>query len=206
MLYATSLVMIASAPLLMAESYSWIANTVSESGAQGVQGAWLFRTGVLMTAAATVSLVAAARDDIPTSSKRALTLYALALVAAAAFPEKPWFDGSHNEIVAGLHTLAAFNAGLWFGVGVFTASRHRSSSAARRYDFVMILMVATIPVLMIAYESYEGLLQRILIFAGYAWLFLETSRIKTRSDTNYSSASRVSFAKLQEPPDPPTRE
>lgn len=172
-----SFAMVASAPLLMIDSYSWIANTISESGAQGVDGAWLFRIGVLMAAAATTTMVATAGDGLPASSKRALALYALSLVAAAAFPEKPWLDGPYNEMIAGLHTVAAFNTGLWFGIGVFAASRHRSSTTVVTYDVVMVVMVATIPILMLVFDSFEGLFQRILIVAGYVWLFLEASRI-----------------------------
>lgn len=40
---AASLVALALAPLLMPASYDWRANTISESGAQGIEGAWLAR-------------------------------------------------------------------------------------------------------------------------------------------------------------------
>lgn len=185
LLLGASMAAVAAAPVFMPDGYSWIANTISESGAQGIDRAWVARAGVATAGVAVMMLVLAAGDLLPATSRLAFFLYALALFAAVAFPEKPWFEGSEGNLTADLHTAAAFLAGLCFAVGVIALSPHRSPTekATRLFDTAMVGMIVTIPPLMLLFVSYEGLLQRILVVMGYAWLFLETSRIRQRVGT-----------------------
>lgn len=47
-LFVVSAVCLATAPLLLPSSYSWVVQTTCESAAQGVEGAWLARMGFLL--------------------------------------------------------------------------------------------------------------------------------------------------------------
>ena len=57
-----SLLMLVVAPLLIVDSYSVIERTLSESGAQGIEGAWALRTGVLLTSFSVLAIVFTARS------------------------------------------------------------------------------------------------------------------------------------------------
>ncbi|MGD2043267.1 MAG: DUF998 domain-containing protein [Acidimicrobiia bacterium] len=175
-----SVLMLAFAPLLVADSYSLIENTLSESGGQGVDGAWMLRTGVLLAAFA-VFIMTTISPHWGKTARIALRIYVLGLVALAVFPESPWDGGAYDGTVAYLHTVSGVVGAASFIVGVMTVSNSRPSRqrGARAFDWMVVLSVALVPQLMLA-TTGDGLLQRTMVALGYAWLFVEAARISER--------------------------
>lgn len=167
---------LATTPLLVAGSYSIIDHTLSESGGQGVAGAWLFRTGVVLASIGVFILTYAAGELWPPVSKWLLRLYALALLGAAWFSESPWDGRPYDESEAFLHTVFTVSAGSAFILGVLAVSRERTRRWAIAFDWLVVLSIALLPQVMLITEL-DGVLQRFLVVLGYSWLFLESARI-----------------------------
>lgn len=178
-LFVLSFPVLIVATILMPESYSWIENTVSESGGQGVGHAWVFRSAVLATSAGALLLTTTAGDLWGRWGKSAFRLYGCALVGAAIFSEAPWDGAPHDGTEAYMHTVFAFLTGAGFAFGVLSVAMRRPSHQRlmRFYDGLILIGMVTVPLVMLAIPQ-NGLLQRSLIFAGYVWLLMEAARIQ----------------------------
>ncbi len=178
-MFVTSAVALAVAPVFLPPSYSWVENTVSESAGQGVRGAWLVRSGVLLTSLAAVLLSVRARGLWNRSCRTAFRFYAFALLGVAFFADGPWNKVPYNRSEAFFHTFSAFWAAVGFALGVLAVNRTRSRDArlTKAFDWVVALGTGMIPVAMLVFLGQAGLLQRLLAVAGYTWLILETVRI-----------------------------
>lgn len=170
---------VALAPLLMSDSYSWIENTISESAGQGVHGAWLARSGFLLSALAVLVLCSVASTRWGYWGRAALRLYAFGLIAGAIFSRAPWTDVPYDRVEAFLHTLAVFWSGVGFALGVLIISfrRPHPSIRVRVFDLVLVFATPLVPLLMLVFADQEGALQRCLALAGYVWLIVEAIRL-----------------------------
>ena len=173
-----SLLILAVAPLLIGDSYSVTEHTLSESGAQGIEGAWVLRTGVLLTSFSVLAMALTARSVWGRAARWWLRIYALALVMLVVFPEAPWDGSAHSRIVASIHTVFGATGAIAFifGVMAVSASRPRSQLRARVFDWVAIAAVALIPQIMLLVTN-DGLWQRFTVVLGYVWLISEASRV-----------------------------
>lgn len=173
-----SMLALAAAPMLVGDSYSLVDHTLSESGGQGVDGGWLFRTGVVLAATAVFLLTFAAGALWPAVSKWLLRAYSLALLGATWFSESPWDERPHDETEAFLHTVFTVSAATAFILGVLTISRQRPKGHrwVRVFDWLVVLAIALLPQVMLVTDG-DGVLQRILVVLGYGWLFAEAIRV-----------------------------
>jgi len=173
-----SLSMLVLAPLFVSDSYSIIEHTLSESGAQGIEGAWVFRTGVALAALSVLVMSLSAQQTWTSAAIRWLRMYAVALLMLTMFPEAPLDGGAHDETVAMLHTAFAVVGAVSFILGVVTVSgtRPRQAIRARVFDWLVVAAVALLPQIMVLVRV-DGLLQRIMVAFGYVWLLAESSRI-----------------------------
>lgn len=167
----------AVAPALLPDSYSWVEHGISESAAQGVDGAWLARFGFIMYGLAVVWLVGLRHS---TWGPLATALYALfggSMFGVAAFAAKPWSpDASFVESEDLLHSIFAGAVGFAFVVGTMTlivARRHRSIRAAIP-DWVAFLVAAIVP--LTASTNAWGVLQRTMFLVSILWFVREAWR------------------------------
>lgn len=175
----SSFLMLALAPIVVADSYSVVENTLSESGGQGVDGAWVLRTGVVLAAGSV--LIMTTISNWGTTARISGRVYALALISLAVFPESPWDGGAHDRTVAYLHTVSGVIGAASFIIGVLAISLSRPSHrrGARAFDWLVATSVALIPQVMLLTGS-DGLLQRLMVALGYVWLFAEALRLPTQ--------------------------
>jgi hypothetical membrane protein len=173
-----SMSMLVLAPLFISDAYSIIEHTLSESGAQGVEGAWVFRTGVDLAASSVLVMTFSPRQTWTAAARWWLRIYAVALLMLTMFPEAPLDGSAHDETVAMLHTVFAVVGAVSFILGVVTVSgtRSRHDIQARVFDWFVIAAVALLPQIMVLVRV-DGLLQRIMVAFGYVWLLAESSRI-----------------------------
>lgn len=177
-LLAASLACVAIAPLLMPDSYSPIEHAISESAAQGVEGAWLARLGFLMLGFAVLLLAGLAGHRWGVWGRVFHRLYGLSIIAAAAFSHSPWEDVPFDEFEDLLHSVAAFAVGLTFTLGVLivTFQRRPGEHVARTFDWVAIVAAPALPMLMFNITGIAGVVQRVLFGIGYLWYAVEAVR------------------------------
>lgn len=185
-----SLLLLAAAPLALDGSYSVVDNTLSEAGAQGVDGAWLLRTGVALAAGAVFALTAVDTGPWPRRTRWWLRIYAAALLLLVVFPEAPWDGTGYDGTVAWLHTASAVLGATSFVVGVYTVavSRPGHRIGARAFDWTVIAAVVVIPQAMLSLPG-DGILQRLMVLVGYVWLFVESSRMESSPDATAPQAA-----------------
>jgi hypothetical protein len=172
-----SFLALALAPLAVGDSYSALDNTLSESGGQGVAGAWVLRSGVLIAGAAVLTMTALDTPVWRDAARRWMRIYALALIMLVVFPESPWYEGAYDATVARLHTVAGVVGAVSFIIGVWMISRGRRQQApARVFDWVVIAAIVIVPQAMLVLPG-EGALQRLMVLLGYVWLFTESGRM-----------------------------
>jgi hypothetical protein len=175
-LLALSLASLLAAPLLMPESYSWTAHTVSESAAQGVQGAWLGRLGFLLFGLAAIWVAAASRPVWPRVAVWLFTAFGALLVATAAFSARPWIAGEpFDPVEDALHSFTATAMGFAFAFGVSMRflSRAGRDRTGRILDVVAVVAAVAIPLVMLSQPAMAGAAQRLMFGIAYAWFARE---------------------------------
>lgn len=173
-----SMITLAVAPRFVPDTYSMVEHTLSESGGQGVDGAWVFRMSLILAASAVVTITSSAKQFWSSTTRWWLNTYAFGVVLLAIFPESPFDPGPYNEMVATLHTASGAIAAIAFMLGIATVSisRPRRETWTRVFDWIVIAAVAVIPQVMLV-VTYPGALQRAMVLLGYVWLLIETTRI-----------------------------
>ncbi len=178
-----SVVLMALAPLAVADTYSVLFNTLSESGGQGVQGAWVFRSAVVVTAVSVLLLISASQPVWDIWARRWIGIYTLALVMLVAFPESSWELGANDETVAFAHTTAGVVGAVAFVIAALIVSVSRVRRRDLILDWLVIAALALIPQIMLL-SPYPGLWQRAMVGLGYVWLIVESGRIATHHIEN----------------------
>lgn len=165
------------APLLMPDDYSWVTNTISESAAQGIDGAWLARLGLLLFGLSALLITA-----LRTVAWNRVTVWLHAafgalMTAAATFSTRPWtpatpFDRTEDA----LHSIAATSMGFAFALGVVAVLvfRPRAEDASRRLIATTAVVAATaLPAAMGLLPAAQGILQRTMFAVAYLWFATE---------------------------------
>lgn len=179
-LLALSVAALAIAPALMPESYSPISLSISESAAQGVEGAWLARTGFLLYGFAVLWLARLNRLRWGRHGTALFGVFGVAMTAVAAYSHKPWFAGAPTDLFEDLlHTVAATGMGMAFAFGVIAVALRRTSAplGTRLFDFVAVGVSFVFPMIMMNGAVAAGLLQRMMFLIGYLWYAAEAVRI-----------------------------
>ena len=169
-LLAGAILALGLAPLAMPDSYSWIELGTSESAAQGIDGAWVARTGFILFGLAVIWLVQQRATSWQPLASLLHLIFGVSMFAVAAFSTKPWEDGA--EYVASedtLHSLFASVMGFSFVAALATLiflRRHRGVTAAIP-DWVAFLVTLTVPLAMDTH--IWGVLQRVMFLTAALW-------------------------------------
>ncbi len=185
MALAISAASLALAPTLMPDSYSWTAQTTSESGAQGVEGAWLARLGFLLLGLAVIWLAVLARAAWGRWGTALQLSFGAFMLATAAFSTRPWEEGARfDRTEDDLHTVASTAVGFSFAFGVLAVSLQRDTDRirARAFDLIAVATAGLVlPVCMTIWGEAEGVLQRAIFLVAYAWYAAAALRLSDGS-------------------------
>lgn len=150
------------------EGYSIISNTTSHLAAQGTPFAWLMNVVFLCLGinAFLISYSTRVRYHQVIGG-----IFGISLVLTAFFPHAPLVTGMPVNIIQDrVHSFLASSAGLSFtilaiGHGVMSHGRQRIGGIA------LAIVAILIPIGMIFFPSFMGLLQRFMFISCFGWLF-----------------------------------
>lgn len=173
---AASALALASAPLVLDDSYDWVRHTTSEAGGQGVDGAWLARTGFVLFGLTVLFVARRARLRWRLPATACHTFFGVAMVSVAVYSLRSWEPGARYDGIEDLlHSVGATAMGFAFAFGVtaaaITAQRH--GQPARILDGVAIVASVALPLGMAAEPSIAGVLQRAMFAIAYLWFARE---------------------------------
>jgi hypothetical protein len=174
---------LAAAPALMPASYSWTANTVSESAAQGVSGAWLARLAFILFGLSVILLAVLRSERWGRWGGVGHATFGVAMIAVAAFSARAWTGAPFDATEDALHSVAATVMGFGYALGVVAvAVRARRRGRRRPWwpDAVAVATSVAIPLAMTAWSDVDGALQRVMFAVAYAWYAWEARPIQAR--------------------------
>ena len=180
--------LLAVAPLWLPSSYSWVEHGTSESAAQGVDGAWVARSGFIVFGVAVVWLVQL-RSRLWGWPGTILHLaFGVGMFGVAAFAARPWDEAArYVESEDLLHSVAATVVGIGFIAGVVAVmvSRQLPSVRAAVPDLAALAVAVVVPMTMST--GVWGILQRLMFltaacwYGREAWLAMTGYRVGRRS-------------------------
>jgi hypothetical protein len=174
---------IGTAPLIMPLGYSWLALSVSESAAQGLNGAWLARLGFILYGLAVIRISISLRTIWPRGSYWAHIVFGLCMLWTAAFSHKPWLPNVPSDAMEDfLHSVTATGMGLAFTVGVAIRllQRRQYHIPGIAIDTLALNAAIVVPMAMPNAESLTGILQRSMFAVGYIWYGRECAQDASR--------------------------
>ncbi|MEZ4593377.1 MAG: DUF998 domain-containing protein [Chloroflexota bacterium] len=159
------------APTQMPANYDWLRHTTSESGAQGIAGAWLARLGFLLFGLGVLAETAVLHKIWPVPVRFFLGAFGVFMTAVAAFSTRPWLpDLPFDSVEDWLHSFAASGMGFAFALGVGLRWWRRPRQAKMRaVDLVVVGTAVFIPLAMNLLPHWDGLLQRLMFATAYLW-------------------------------------
>lgn len=168
---------LATAPLVLPDSYSWVAHTTSEAAAQGLQGAWLSRFGFVVFGAAVIWLASRRGRRWGRWAQLCHGTFGVAMLAAATFSHRPFEQvAAYDATEDLLHSIAATAMGFAFALGVLAVAARRGGTLSiprRPPDLLALVSSVAIPLGMTAWTGGAGLLQRAMFVVAYVWYGLE---------------------------------
>ena len=160
------------APWVLPDEYSAVIHTVSESAAQGTDGAWLGRTGIFLFGLG-VFWLSASKRTWALSARVVHGAFGVLMIAAAVYSHRPLLEGvDYDRFEDTLHSIAATAMGFAFAIGVLIVGWRRVSGW-KVIDFVAIGASVVIPVAMMSLTGWDGLLQRGMFAIAYLWYIIE---------------------------------
>jgi len=171
-LLALSATCVFLAPWMMPDDYSWLSNVISESAAQGVEGAWVARLGFLLFGSAVLWLALSLRSSWARGAYWMHIAFGVFMISTAAFSHRPWQnDVPFDAFEDFLHSVTATAMGFAFSFGVLARTFQRKSDEAlkRSLDVLAIIAAIFLPLLGGLEPAYAGLAQRSMFAIAYLW-------------------------------------
>jgi hypothetical protein len=167
---AAAMVAFGLAPLAVPSSYVWTEHGISESGAQGIDGAWVTRLGFILFGLAVLLLVRVrAKEWRPLGTMFHLA-FGVSMFGVAAFSTKPWeANAPYVDSEDFLHDIFASTLGFSFIAGAVTVMIVRRNRTVRGAlpDLAAIAITSAVPLTIST--SIWGLLQRAMFLTAALW-------------------------------------
>ncbi len=171
--FLVSIACLVIAPTVLPADYSVSAHTVSESAAQGTDGAWLGRTGIFLFGLG-VFWLSVSKRTWALSARIVHGAFGILTIAAAVYSHRPLLDGvPYDRFEDTLHSIASTAMGFAFAIGVLIVGWRRVSGW-KVIDFFAIAAAVAVPIGMTVTPDYAGLWQRGMFAIAYVWYILET--------------------------------
>lgn len=156
-------------PLFSFEGYSILGNTTSHLGARGSPNAWIMNVVFGVLAIRSVRIIYTVRAPY---IRIFGTLFGLALFMTGVFRHAPLVEGiDFSGFQNAMHSVFASATGFSFfllslGYGIMCKGRQRVIA------FAVASVSIIIPLGMMGFSQFAGLLQRLMFVTAFLWLFL----------------------------------
>ena len=156
-------------PWYTVEGYSAVSNLISQLGAQNTQNNWVMVIGFLALGCGIIT------DSIRRFSRRVLpfTLFGLFMALAGIFAHKPLPPViEYNEFAHNAHSVLATLAGISITVGLVWYAATAASKHSRITTITLAVLCLVLPLCMLVFPSYQGLIQRFMYLLIFSWLWI----------------------------------
>ncbi|KPJ77833.1 MAG: hypothetical protein AMJ54_06605 [Deltaproteobacteria bacterium SG8_13] len=156
-------------PWYTVEGYSIIGNLISQLGAQNTQNSWVMAAGFLALGCGIIT------DGIRRFSRPGIAFMAFGLFVALAgiFAHKPLWPAAEYSVVAHqLHSVLATLAGISITIGLLWVAASATSFRPRIIAIALAVLCFALPLCMVAFDAYQGLIQRVMYALILAWLWI----------------------------------
>lgn len=169
----------ALSPLLMPDSYSWVAHTLSQAGAQGQEGGWLSRVGFLFAGLTVLRLARFDVVDWMSIARIAHRLNGALLLAAVAFSDRSWDAGAPYDRVENIvHSAIATMIAISFTFGVLLVAYQKWFVHGRlpMLETIVVAVQMVMPPMMLVWVEGTGLIERVMFGTAFVWYGWEVLR------------------------------
>jgi hypothetical membrane protein len=167
-----SAITLAMAVFAVPPDYSPISNTLSEAGAQGVEGAWMARLGFILFGCAVLALSLASRRRWGLAGTALIAGFGACMIGAGVFSTRSWVPGTGFDATEDvLHSVAATVMGFCFIGGVISILVNDRSACRglKTTGWVAVTVAIMVSVGMTALPGVDGALQRLMFTVAYLW-------------------------------------
>lgn len=169
-LLSAAMLAFAVAPLALPESYSTVKLSISEAGAQGLDGAWVARTGFIIFGLAVIWLVELRPEHWTLAATACHLAFGVSMFAVAAFSHKPWDEGAaFVKSEESLHSIFSSIVGFGFIVGVVCVMIGRRARSWRAVAPDLAALAIALMVLLAMSSGVWGVLQRVMFVTAACW-------------------------------------
>lgn len=156
-------------PLYTVEGYSSARNLISQLGAQNTQNSYVMVVGFL---ALGIGIVV---DGIRRFSRPVFPfiIFGLCMAIAGIFAHKPLLpDVNYSEGAHRAHSAMATVAGISITVGLIWQALLTLTFLSRVIILALATMCFALPLCMLAFQEFQGLVQRLMYLLLFIWLWI----------------------------------
>lgn len=179
-----SAVLFLLAPFAMPADYSWVNNSISESGAQGLTGAWVTRLGFLTFGLGVILVAIASWVVWRSAAGWLLSVFGFLMLTVASFSTKQWNpEASFNELESNLHSISATVMGFCYGVGVLLVIvlDKQATFSVKLLGWAAVVASIAMPILAGVIPEFGGVFQRIMFAIAIAWFVVQGIKAAVRA-------------------------
>ena len=151
------------------EEYSPVSNLISELGAQNTQNNFVMISGFLVLG------LGIAVDGLRWFGKPMIPFitFGLFMALAGIFAHKPMSPSSpFSEVVHQIHSGLATLAGVSITLGLAWQAAIRANSRHRGITAILAVLCFVLPLCMLAFQDFQGLIQRIMYLLIFTWIWV----------------------------------
>jgi lysylphosphatidylglycerol synthetase-like protein (DUF2156 family) len=154
--------------LYTVENYSILSHTISELGAQETKNNFIAILGFIAFGSGIILewIRYPSRAGIP------FLFFGIFIALAGLLPHKPIDPNlSYSVIADQLHSLMASLSGIALTIGFFWNGIFARTARMQALNFYMASICLTLPLIMFAIPEYQGIIQRLMYFQVFVWLW-----------------------------------
>lgn len=162
-------------PFAMDNGYSWLQNSISETGGQNVTNAWLGRLTLLLSGTGVLLVAALRRRSWNRTTTLAIVLFGIMWSLTAFFSTKSWVKHvPFDEAESMTHSvLASAMAIVVLGALSHGFRRSQVSRTDRALALLLAFAATFLPLASLNIPDLAGLFQRLMFLYTYIWFIRE---------------------------------
>ncbi len=178
--FAIAAIMLAALGVLLTPSamdagYSWLQNSISETGGQGVANAWLGRSTLFLSGTGVLLVTALKWRVWSTTAKFSMALFGTMWCLSAFFSTKSWVSAAPFDVAESIihSALASAMAIVVLGALALGLRKTNVTKTDGALAFLLASAATFLPLASLLYPDLAGLFQRLMFLYTYFWFIRE---------------------------------